>query len=237
LKHAPVGFALRWFYSYDGLRTTFLDTFVHSFNWTKRFDKHDEDVVMKKFLRFAVISTISILVSGCGLTSSSYPPFKVLLDVQKVTPSPSFDAQVVDAQLYSHVQVYTEDGKRVVLDAKQHPLLFVAYWCPHCQRTLVDLEKNQHQLKELPFVINMGFGPGASLAKAKLIEHQEMQALGLQSMKFYYVVNDPKEQRYIPNGFPTLVFSRGDQLLSLYGEHQFDVWQRAINQSSATGIG
>ncbi|MBX5435700.1 MAG: hypothetical protein IRZ33_00620 [Alicyclobacillaceae bacterium] len=156
------------------------------------------------------------------------PPFANKLSVDRVTPNPRFDPVPADPTLYTHVAVLTADGEQVVLDARRHPVLFVAYWCPHCQRTLVALAHHRATLGSAPDIVSMGFVQGTSLAEAKRLTEEEVTALHLARLgKTYYLLNGNTHQ-YIPNGYPTLVFTRGGQLQMLYGEHAVQVWQTAL---------
>lgn len=186
-----------------------------------------------KVLFAGFVFAAATILTGCGqkhiAKNITYPPYENLLNSDKLIPDANFDTKLASESVYSKVKVYTANGQAMTLDAISHPLLFTAYWCPHCQRTLEALQQNSHKLKELPYVVCMGFGPQATLQSAVKIEKQEIQDLGLKAMNFYYIVGDPEEADYIPNGYPTLIFSQGNKLLSLSGEHEFSIWQTALN--------
>ncbi|MCL6548117.1 MAG: hypothetical protein K6T30_04315 [Alicyclobacillus sp.] len=158
------------------------------------------------------------------------PPFAVLLNEERVAPNPRFDPAPASPSLYTRVPVWTADGHQAVLDARRRPILFVAYWCPHCQRTLVLLSQHQTKVGEMPDVVSMGFVPGTSLREAKQLTRQEEQALHLTGLanRTYYLVR-PDANRYIPNAYPTLVFRHGWKLEMLSGEHTLQVWQTALD--------
>ncbi len=130
-------------------------------------------------------------------------------------------------ETYSHVVVYDVSGKKVTLDAHNQPILFEAYWCPHCQRTIQLFEKQMSQLPVKPVLVSMGFAKGTTFQQAKAIGSQEAAALGIKGLKVYYSLNRNTET-YVPVGFPTLVFNDGGTLKALYGEHTFSAWQAAF---------
>jgi thiol-disulfide isomerase/thioredoxin len=155
------------------------------------------------------------------------PPFAVKVNEQKVTPDSALDAVPADAARYRSITVFDANGRRVTLDAANAPVLFVAYWCPHCQRTLQLLSQNRSELRRLPVMVSMGFVPGTPLSEAVRLTQQEETALHLSGFKTYYAL-DPSSRQWIPRGYPTLVFDRNGALQMLYGEHTLDVWQKVL---------
>ena len=194
-----------------------------------------------RWLRHASLAVVSLvglgLLAGCdvlgaiGLSASKNPPFKNELGLMVVTPSSSLNPQMAQTDIYTHVSVLTATGNKVILNAKNRPLLFEAYWCPHCQRTLVALNKNKSQLKRLPVLVSEGFVPGTTLAQAIQLTRQEFSYFHLSDFQVYYIVNSHEVSKNAPNGFPTLAFMSQGQMLTLTGEHTLSVWKEALNQA------
>lgn len=171
-------------------------------------------------------------LTGCGTATSSTSGVsgmqfvnKIGLDIGHVNPK--FDAQVATLGLYSKVNVVTESGKKVTLDADKQPLLFEAYWCPHCQRTLVALNKNKDQLSKLPVLVSTGFAPGTTLEQATEITREEFTALGLKGFQVYYILDPFQSIKYVKH-YPKMAFFH-EKTLTLTGEHTFSVWQKALD--------
>jgi thiol-disulfide isomerase/thioredoxin len=154
------------------------------------------------------------------------PPFENKLDVHMQTPVSTFNPTTADVQDYSSVTVYSENGQKVILNAAEHPLFFEAYWCPHCQRTMVMWNTHRSELKAMPYFVSLGFAKGTSLSEAMRITHQELSTFHMQSVQVYYLLNDSANQFQ----FPTLAFSYQGHVSLLMGEHTLSVWKRALNQ-------
>ncbi len=203
--------------------------------------KGGEYMAQRRWLRHSSLAVVSLvglgLLAGCGdlgaigLSANKNPPFKNELGLMVVTPSSSFNPQTAPSAIYSHVSVLTATGKKVTLNAKNQPLLFEAYWCPHCQRTLVALNKNKSQLKRLPFFVSEGFVPGTKLTQAIQLTRQEFSYFHFSGFQVYYIINSHEVAKNAPNGFPTLAFVSQGQMLTLTGEHMLSVWKAALNQA------
>lgn len=157
------------------------------------------------------------------------PAFTKDLGVAVGTPNSTFNDLTVKSGLYDHMKAMTADGRRVILNAQQQPLLFEAYWCPHCQRTLVLLDQSRSQLRRLPVVVSVGYFAGTSLAKAVQISREEMTELHLKGFTVDYILAPDAGVKYAGHGYPTLAFYTGGKLLTLSGEHTLAVWKRALN--------
>ena len=183
---------------------------------------------------YSAIIACSLVLTACGTpgqgaSQSQNPPFKNELQSEKVVPGKSFNPTPASSSVYQNITVTASDGKQVVLHPKDQPILIEASWCPHCQRTLVMLDKYQKELKQLPIVVSTGFAQGTSLADAIKISNQERQALHLQNYKEYYLLNPVTAKQLVPQGFPTMVFPYQGQLMTLMGEHDISVWKKALN--------
>lgn len=200
-------------------------------------------------LGFAAVVTIGALLSGCAspVQSAAAPLHKVHKAADKPTAihgtMPQFEnlllmdptplvkvlntMPVISVKADEHIRVQTSSGKWISLNAMQHPTLFVAYWCPHCQRTLVMLEHNRSKIAQWPTIVFTGYPPGFPLQWAKAIAREEQQALHLPTIAHadFLIGND--DMKYI-TGFPYLMFVHRGQLTSLVGEHTFSVWQQAL---------
>jgi thiol-disulfide isomerase/thioredoxin len=199
--------------------------------------------MIRHCLAKAVIAiTGTVLMTGCGTVVSSTPntstqittnatdiSFTNRLNDMLVKPNPKFDVRSTDTTVYEKVPVYSEDGQKVVLDASKEPLFFEAYWCPHCQRTLVLMNKNRDKLKQMPIIVSIGFPAGTMLKNAVRISHEEMNAFKIHDVKVYYFLTENSSQ--FVHTYPTLVFSYQGKLGLLQGEHTLSAWQRALNQS------
>lgn len=150
--------------------------------------------------------------------------------MEVVTPDPAFDVTTANRSLYTQVKVLDKMGKQVTLNAANHPLLFEAYWCPHCQRTLVALNDNRGKLHQFPIVVSMGFSPGTPLSQAVKISHQELAYFHISGVQVYYLL-DPNESKQVLQSYPTMVFPYQSHLDKLTGEHTLQVWEKALNQS------
>ena len=187
----------------------------------------------------AIFITSIMLITGCGEVTNKLPvqhrkltniiPFMNELNWDKSPINPYYNPSVASSSLYRRVSVVNESGQKVVLNAMSHPILFEAYWCPHCQRTLVMLNKNRNNFKKFPIIVSVGFFKGTTLKLATQITHQELNTFKIQHVNVYYMLNPNAGVQYASHGYPTLVFSRQHQLLSLSGEHTLSVWTKALN--------
>lgn len=183
-----------------------------------------------------VVPGLLWITAGCGVTAPKTtsqlapknPPFQVLLKSEVVPVGQSFDPTTVQTSVYNDISVYTASGNQVTLDATKQPILITAYWCPHCQRTLVLLQSHQSKLKQLPVVIATGFAAGTTLKQAVKLEQQEERGLNLKSYQIYYDI-DPSYASLVPQGFPTFVFPSNGKVSTLVGEKALSVWQQALS--------
>lgn len=179
----------------------------------------------------------SSLVTGCGSlmnrgqssASGQIPSFKDSRSAELVTPIAKFNAIQADPNVYTQVKVFDQAGHQVVLNAKEQPLLFEAYWCPHCQRTLVSLNQHRSTLHAFPTLVSMGFVPGTTLNEAIALSDTELNTFHITNVKVYYLL-DPTEAKQLIHSYPTMVFPYHNQLNLLVGEHTYPVWQQALNQ-------
>ncbi|PWI57667.1 TlpA family protein disulfide reductase [Sulfoacidibacillus thermotolerans] len=176
-------------------------------------------------LAVALISGLEILQWHAAHTN---PPFQNLLAIDKTTPLATYQPQPVShASAFTHLLVETANGKPVVLDAKEYPLLFEAYWCPHCQRTLVLLNEKRTHLHHLPLFISTGFAPGTTLQQAVQLTEKESTTFGLRDEQMYFLLSN--QWRSLIPEFPLLVFySTNGKVEQLAGEHTFPVWKEAL---------
>ncbi|MCY0876809.1 MAG: hypothetical protein OWT28_11150 [Firmicutes bacterium] len=199
-------------------------------------------------LGFAATAALTALLTGCSSPSAATPITKTvhpaLHKPEKTTGTrPQFEnlllmdptplvskmntMPVISVTADEHIHVQESSGRWTTLDAMTHPVLFVAYWCPHCQRTLVMLQKNASHMTQWPTIVFTGYPPGFPLKWAKAIEAQELRALHLHFIKDPLYLIGNADMKYI-TGFPYLMFKDNGKLTSLVGEHTFPVWQRAI---------
>lgn len=129
---------------------------------------------------------------------------------------------------YTSIPVVNANGDHLTLDASQRPVLFVAYWCPHCQRTLQLFTKNMASLGQKPILVFVGYNKGTSLGQAVQVEHEEVRQLHLADFEVYYNLSSSASDTYAPLGYPTLVYRSGFGLLSLYGEHTLAIWEKVL---------
>lgn len=174
----------------------------------------------------AVIIAVLALIVGVTVWRLYHtnPPFQNLLKAEIVIPSNTFNASPANPP-DKHLTVLTGSGARVQLGPQLLPAVIAAYWCPHCQRTLVLLDRNQKSLKRLPIVISTGYAQGTTLAQAKSLSAQEVASLHLQGFHVYYLLHN---WRSTVTEFPTLLFLRNGRWMQLYGEHTLAVWRKAI---------
>lgn len=197
---------------------------------------------MRRWWLAAVVPALILALAGCGTVtapkttttttqstgSSLDPPFRVVTSLEVVTPDAKFDPTAASLSLYQSIPVYTASGKVVHLDATKQPILIEAYWCPHCQRTLLLFNKHSQAMKQRPVLISTGFAQGTTLQQAVQIGKAEEAALHLQAYQVYYYIAPDYAKRLVPVGFPTLVFPWKGKVDALYGEHTWAAWQPAL---------
>ena len=97
--------------------------------------------------------------------------------------------------------VQTVEGKEVVLDLRKGPVLFVAYWCPHCDRFL--LTAKEMGLERLPTVVSIWPRDGDTLADVVRETRAKLQRTGWEDTPFYVLMAGSPS--YV-QGTPTLVW-------------------------------
>lgn len=183
------------------------------------------------FIAKSIPILLLALLTGCGTIKNtvqvnSVPqnaPVRNLLSVDYNGSSSKFDAMPTRNSIYEDMNVFTASGKRIHLDPLKQPILFEAFWCPHCQRTMVLLEKHWSELGEHPIFLSAGFLPGTILTQAKQISSKEFNMLGVHNVTVYYLLGPAPIST-----FPTLVFRSGTDLKTLAGEHTLQVWEKAL---------
>lgn len=139
----------------------------------------------------------------------------------------SFDPSPATAPIYHNITVYNADGKKVTLDASKQPIFFEAYWCPHCQRTLVMLNQNRSNIGQFPVIVSMGFKPGTTVAQAAARSDAELKYFHIKNVKVYFYLGNQTKQ-LVPKGYPMMVLPHQGQVVSLIGEHTLSVWEQAL---------
>jgi thiol-disulfide isomerase/thioredoxin len=181
---------------------------------------------MKRILAMALIG-VGILIGGCGIQPAGNPPVQNLLKKNVIKPLDTFNVKKVNNSTEQGIPVVTADGQKQVLDAVNQPVLFEAYWCPHCQRTLLLLAKHRTELKTMPTIVSTGFAKGTTLKQAVSISEQEFKKLGISLSHVTYLIG-PNAAEYEPKLFPTLVFPYQGGVGQLQGEHTLAVWMKAL---------
>ena len=197
-------------------------------------------MMVKQTVSLLLLAVVVFVSSGCGteiprVQQNGSPtagignntPFTNRLHKELVTPDPNYDPVTVKQSLYNRISVLSSSGEKVQLNAHTQPVLFEAYWCPHCQRTLVLLHQNLKSLHHQPILVSSGFAAGTTLRQAVALSHAEIKDLGLNGFKVYYILGN-NYSKFVPVGFPTLIFKQKNQLNMLSGEHTLSVWQKAL---------
>ncbi|WP_206830497.1 TlpA family protein disulfide reductase [Alicyclobacillus fructus] len=200
---------------------------------------------MRRVLALILAGFVSVVAAGCGTPAAGdthgqaakvagrdrvHPlVFQNLTGAMNEGQDPRWDARPASSNLYGKVVVWTASGQKEVLEADRQPLLFAAYWCPHCQRTLQLLTSIRRQLKRAPVIVNVGYPAGTSLQTAVRIAREENAALHLAPFQEVFILTPTAGDRYAPLGYPTLVFRQGNSLWSLYGEHKPEIWEKALS--------
>lgn len=174
----------------------------------------------------ALNTTPSVQQSSASAQNALLPPFTNNLNVEKGTPSNQFDAIAVSPSKFQQIPVLDSTGHLVLLNPAKQPVLIEAYWCPHCQRTLVML--NRKNLKNPPVLAAAGFPQGTTLQEALARTQAEEKAFHLKFAKVYYMI-DPKVQSELITEFPELIFSNKGRLEKLQGEHTWSIWKKVLD--------
>ncbi|SIS97763.1 TlpA family protein disulfide reductase [Alicyclobacillus vulcanalis] len=190
---------------------------------------------------------MSWLAVGCGTPANSlsqataasgrHAPhplvFQNLTGAMNEGQDPRWDPKAAPTGVYDDVTVVTASGRQEVLSVRDAPLLFAAYWCPHCQRTLQLLTSIESRLKQKPILVNVGYPPGTTLQTAARIAREESQVLHLAPFQEVFILNPDAGDRYAPLGYPTLAFYRAGRDWTLYGEHRASIWEKALSESTS----
>jgi hypothetical protein len=179
-------------------------------------------------------------LSGCGAQgqtkqSVASQPISFQNETKEmlVTPDQTLDPSIPRGVDYTRIQAVNGDGQTVTLDAERTSILVVAYWCPHCQRTLKLLSQYRPSLDTVPVLLNVGYPSGTTLSEAVHVEQEEERALGLHGMTSFYDLDPSAGDKYAPKGYPTLVYKSSRGLNTLFGEHTLAVWKQVL--AGATG--
>ncbi len=188
------------------------------------------------FLKTVITSVAIVFLVGCGQnlpnknvsqSDSTMITFTNLLNDMVIKPNPNFNAVSAKATEYNKIAVFTKNGQKILLNASQKPILFEAYWCPHCQRTLVLLNKNLKNKDQMPIIVSTGFPAGTTIAEANRVNQEEMSSLHIQGDEVYYLLDSDSDNSV--QHIPMLVFPYHNKLDILYGEHTVNVWRHALS--------
>lgn len=155
-------------------------------------------------------------------------PFSVRIGEDLAKPQSTWNPKTVSSSTYSDVHVLDASGKPVTLHVSNSPILFEAYWCPHCQRTLVLLSSNLSGIKSKPVLVSTGFAPNTTIQQAVSISHQEFKSLNLAKFQVYYLLDQSLLSKYVAS-YPTLVFEKNGKTQEMLGEHTLPLWERALS--------
>lgn len=171
------------------------------------------------------------LVSGCGqsVTAAAGPIVFVNRTSQmRVQPDASLDPTRAVGIDERQIPVLNDRGTRVYLDAFRGPILFVAYWCPHCQRTLLLLTNHRRNLRQIPTLVFVGYPPQTTFAEARQVVREEHRALHLANFPTFYALSQTAGDTYAPKGYPTLAYPTETGVDLLFGEHTLSIWQKVL---------
>lgn len=181
---------------------------------------------MRGILKLLLISACLLVVPGCGVAKhSSGIQVSNLTGKDKIKPDGKFDPkQLANASaVLSNLTVVDAQGHSFKLSNTNRPILFEAYWCPHCQRTLVLFNKNSTIMNSKPIIVSTGFPAKTTLKEAVKASEKEFSLLGVSGFTVYYAL--PAVQ--VPS-YPTLLFHQGQSTDVLLGEHTATVWEQAV---------
>lgn len=170
----------------------------------------------------------TVATSQISTSLGDNAPFSVRTGESLVKPQSTWNAKPLSSTTYNDVHVLDESGKPVTLDVSKSPILFEAYWCPHCQRTLVLLSSNMSDIKSKPILVSTGFAPNTTIQQAVSISHQEFKSLNLAKFKVYYLLDKSLLAKYVVS-YPTLVFDKNGKAQEMLGEHTLPLWERALS--------
>lgn len=180
---------------------------------------------MKTLLAWTLLFTAAI---GCGIQPSKDPVSNIIFENRLGDEIHGQDSNfdlIPIGDSSNNLVVSSESGSKVTLDVLNAPLFFEAYWCPHCQRTLVLFNEHEREINKLPVIISTGFPPGTDLQQAVNVTKTEFTHLGLHGFTIYYLLGDTKG--LIPQ-FPAMMFRYNGLTATISGEHTWDIWKQAI---------
>ncbi|MCY0875710.1 MAG: hypothetical protein OWT28_05530 [Firmicutes bacterium] len=179
-----------------------------------------------RWVSVVVIILVLAAIGGAGVWKMFHtnPPFQVLLTDEIVKPQARYNPISAPVN-WETVTVQTASGTPVRLTPALLPALVAAYWCPHCQRTLVLWMRHQLSAMREPVLISTGFAPGTTLVQAEQLTRQEEAALHIHGLRVYYWLANWQP---VVKEFPTLLFSENGKEQMLQGEHTWHVWHKAL---------
>lgn len=175
-----------------------------------------------------VMGLATLLLPSCAPTSASALnsplPVSNWTGYEQVIPDAKFDAVPITngRDLLIHLKLTDESGKPVSVAQTDRPIIFEAYWCPHCQRTLITLFKDKDFMALHPIVVSMGYPPDTTLSQAVATSQKEFDILGLSGFTVYYSLGSVS-QDVVPS-YPTVIFTKRNKMYRLTGEHTSLVW-------------
>lgn len=177
-------------------------------------------------LQLLLVSACLIVLPGCG-TIKHTPAIHVsnLTSAEKVKPDNQFDPKQLAnaAEVLSSFTIVDKKGNEVHLTDSKRPILFEAYWCPHCQRTLILFHNTPAIMNAKPIVISTGFPANTTLQEAVAASKKEFDLLGVSGFTVYYALGNV----HVPS-YPTLLFHQNQSTDLLSGEHTKQVWEQAM---------
>ena len=82
--------------------------------------------------------------------------------------------------------VQTVEGKEVELNLRQEPILFVAYWCPHCEHFL--LTAKEMGIERLPAVVSIWPREGDTFETVVQGTKEKLERTGWADTSFYVLM-------------------------------------------------
>lgn len=167
-----------------------------------------------------------LLLSGCNSAASTLQVSNLTSD-QKTKLDANFDPNELSNvhDVLASLDLVDRDGHPVHLESTDRPIMFEAYWCPHCQRTLIMFNNNSTLKRSNPIIISSGYPAHTTLKDAVAAADKEFQLLSLSGFTVYYAINPIQ----VP-GYPSLVFQNNGTTVVLTGEHTEGVWEQAVHQ-------
>lgn len=105
------------------------------------------------------------------------------------------------------LRVQEMSGKDAVVHLKEGPVLFVAYWCPHCEHFLATARAAG--LDRLPTVVSIWPREGDTLEDVVRETKAKLERTGWGGTPFYVLMGDPPS--YV-KGTPTLAWWDGRRI-------------------------